>query len=119
MKRLLATIAALAILAMVEVAVAETAINKSEAMQAGRLKLMEKLKNERVFQKVEIPGTLPRLFVQPRFYTLDFDMKQKFVSVVYAYYFDGSKSTDSVRIYDSRSGKEIGYYAVPQGLKLD
>lgn len=105
--------------AFAHAAFAQTTIDKSDSMQAGRLKLMEKLRAERVFQKVEIPGNLPRLYVAPRFYTLDFDMKQKFVSVVYAYYFTGKNITDSVRIYDSRSGKEIGHFAMPSGLKLD
>lgn len=95
-------------------------IDKSAAMQADRKKLIEKLIGEGVFQKVETPGTLPRLWVRPRFYAAEFDQKQSFVSVVYAYYFDGSNETDSVRIFDSRSGKEVGSYsAVQGGLKLN
>jgi hypothetical protein len=95
-------------------------IDKSAAMQADRKKLIEKLIGEGVFQKVEVPGTLPRLWVRPRFYAAEFDQKQSFVSVVYAYYFDGSNVTDSVRIFDSRSGKEVGSYsAVQGGLKLN
>jgi len=95
-------------------------IDKSAAMQADRKKLIEKLIGEGVFQKVETPGTLPRVWVRPRFYAAEFDQKQSFVSVVYAYYFDGSSEADSVRIFDSRSGKEVGSYsAVQGGLKLN
>lgn len=118
MKALL-TIALVATIGTADIGFAQTTIDKSEAKQAGRLKLMEKLGKELVFQKVEVPGNLPRLYVTPRFYTLDFDMKQSFVSVVYAYYFDGKNITDSVRIYDSKSGKEIGGFSMPGGLKLD
>lgn len=98
---------------------AQTAIDKSAAKQAGRERLMKKLGSEGIFQKIVVPGNLPRLYVAPRFYRLDFDTKQNFVSVVYAYYFDGKNVTDAVRIYDGRSGKEIGSYTVTQGLKLD
>jgi len=119
MRAAIATFALLAMLGFAGMAAAQTTIDKSETKQAGREKLIKKLQTERVFHKIETPGTLPRLYVAPRFYTLDFDMKQQFVSVVYAYYFDGKKITDSVRIYDSKSGKEVGYFALPQGLKLD
>lgn len=109
----------LASLGSAHVAAAQTTIDKSAEKQAGRERLIEKLHKERVFQKVVVPGNLPRLYVAPRFYTLDFDMKKNFVSVVYAYYFDGKNITDSVRIFDSKSGKEIGSFSLPQGLKLD
>ena len=92
-------------------------IDKSAEMQEGRLRLLEKLKAQGVFQKVEMPGNLPRLWIAPRFHTIDFDQKQKFVSVVYAYYFDGYNMGDAVRIFDGKTGKEIGDYS-SQGLKL-
>lgn len=95
-------------------------LDKSEAMQADRKSFIEKLIGQGVFQKIEVPGNLPRLWVRSAFYALDFDMKQKFVGVVYAYYFDGSNDTDTVRIFDSRTGKEVGSYAnVQGGLQLD
>jgi hypothetical protein len=92
-------------------------IDKSAEMQQGRLKLLEKLKAQGVFQKVEIPGDLPRLWIAPRFHSLNYEQKEKFVSIVYAYYFDGYSITDAVRIYDGKTGKEIGDYS-SQGLKL-
>jgi hypothetical protein len=92
-------------------------IDKSAEMQEGRLRLLEKLKAQGVFQKVEMPGNLPRLWIAPRFHTIDFDQKEKFVSVVYAYYFDGYNMGDVVRIFDGETAKEIGDYS-SQGLKL-
>jgi hypothetical protein len=51
-------------------------------MQAQRWQLIQKLINAGVFTKVDVPGKLPRVYVTPRFNALDFDTKQKFVSVV-------------------------------------
>lgn len=94
-----------------------------QAKQARRKALIEKLIREGVFQKVETPGNLPHLWVRPGFYALDFEAKSTFVAVVYAYYFDGSKFTDSVVLYDSSTGKEIGEFnpnLYPNGgLKLE
>ena len=57
--------------------------------------------------------------MRPAFYALDFDIKDKFVSVVYAYYFDGTNIADSVRVIDSNSGKEVGNYSpLNPGLKM-
>ena len=93
-------------------------LDKSPAMQAQRAELIEKLKSQGVFQKHGVPGNTPRVWVKPAFYELDFDAKQKFVSVVYAFYFDGSNSGDMVIVYDSRSNKPIGTYS-NAGLRLD
>ncbi|WP_441228075.1 hypothetical protein AB7813_08975 [Tardiphaga sp. 20_F10_N6_6] len=94
-------------------------VDKSDEMQSNRLKLMEKMRAQGVFQKVEMPGNLPRLWVDSGFHSADFETKQKFVSVVYAYYFNGSNIADSVRIYDGKTGKEIGDYSIGNpGLKL-
>jgi hypothetical protein len=96
---------------------AEPKVDKSAAAQERRSKLIAKLQAERVFLKIEVPGNLPRLWVTQRFKALDFDTKQTFVSVVYAYYFDGNDFTDSVRIYDGQSGKEIGQFTT-SGLRM-
>ena len=95
-------------------------IDKSDKMQKQRKAFIEKLMEKNIFQKVEEPGTIPNVWVRPAFYALDFDTKQKFIGVVYAYYFDGSNITDSVRLIDSLSGKEVGDYStVNPGLKLN
>jgi hypothetical protein len=96
-------------------------IDKSPKMQQARGDLIKKLIREGVFVKTDIPGNLPRVYVGPTFYGLDFDTKQQFVSVVYAYYFDGSGGLDIVRVMDGRTNKEIGDYVLPPfgtGLSL-
>jgi hypothetical protein len=95
-------------------------IDRSEAKQTARKKLIQKLINEGVFVKIEVPGSLPRVRVGPRFYALDFDTKQSFVSVVFAYHFDDADSWGNVvRVYDGRTNKEIGDFSpVNPGLKL-
>ncbi|UJW87922.1 hypothetical protein [Devosia sp. SL43] len=90
-------------------------IDKSEAMQADRLAFLQRMINERVFTKFEQPGTLTRAFVGPAFYAATIDQKQSFVSVVYAYSYDGSNATDSVRLFDGQTGKEIGRYPNASG----
>jgi hypothetical protein len=92
-------------------------LDKSSEAQAKRLDLINRLIAEGVFQKIEVPGNLPRLWVTPKFLAIDFDAKQSFVGVVYAYYFDGTDSGDSVRIFDNITGKELGTFT-SRGLTL-
>lgn len=95
-------------------------IDKSPQMQEKRADLIEELTRLQVFAKIESPGSVPRVWVRPAFYLLDFDQKQNFVSVVYAYHFDGSSAGDFVRVIDNQTGKEIGQFN-PRlgGLKLN
>ena len=97
----------------------EVEIDKSPQMQKQRKAFIDKLIRKGIFKKIEVPGNLPRLWVKPLFYALDYDDKETFVSVVYAYYFDGTNYTDTVRIIDSSSGKQVGTYStVDSGLKM-
>ena len=94
-------------------------IDKSPETQAKRKSLIKRLIAEGVFQKVEVPGNLPRVWVTARFKALLFDDKQQFISVVYAYYFNGNGFTDTVLVYDNLNGREIGQYNPNLGgLKL-
>lgn len=93
-------------------------IDKSEKAQAGRKKLIGELISKGIFHKIETPGELPRLWVGPRFASLDFDTKTSFASVVYAYSFDRIQMENLVVLYDGRTGKKIGRYS-EYGLKLD
>jgi hypothetical protein len=96
-------------------------IDKSTGTQTQRKQLIEKLIASRIFHKVATPGNAPRVYVLPPFYELDFDTKQQFVSVVYAFYFDGTNElTDLVRVFDARTNKSIGTYTIGTGgLMLD
>lgn len=101
-----------------DAATSVAAIDKSEAAQTRRIALIRRLTDEGIFQKVETPGNLPRVWVEPAFYALDFGDKQQFTEVVYAYFFDGSNSSDHVRLFDRFTGKEIGGYTAQSGLSL-
>jgi ribosomal protein L37AE/L43A len=95
-------------------------IDKSEDAQQARKELIEKLINQGIFLKVEMSASLPRVWVKPVFYRLNFDTKERFINVVYAYYFDGTNMSDSVRVIDGHSGKEIGDYSLLNpGLKME
>ena len=88
-------------------------------MQSDRMAFIQKLLNKGIFQKVEVPGNLPHLWVKPAFYTLDFDTKSQFVNIVYAYYITQNPKYDIIVLYDSQTGKEVGKYAEDYGgLKL-
>ncbi len=92
--------------------------DKSETKQAERKALIGKLVATGIFSKVVQNGnTYPRAWTGAGFDPLEFDSKQQFLSVVYAYYFDGNES-DSVALVDGRSGKEIGRFR-PSGLQLN
>ena len=89
-------------------------IDKSEQMQADRKKLIEKMIAQGVIQKVSVTaGGVPEMFVRPSFYGLDFDTKNSFASVVFAFHFNGTEKFPSIRLRDSRTNKEIGTYGYP------
>lgn len=94
-------------------------VDRSEAAQKQRLDLIQHFIREGVIEKVETPGTTPRVIVLPAFYLVKFETKQTCASVIWCYYFDGSDPYESVNFYDSRSGKQIGYYTPLSGLTLD
>ena len=83
-------------------------------MQSDRKAFIQKLINKEVFQKVEVPGNLPHLWVKPAFYVLDFDTKSKFVNVVYAYYITQDPKYNIVVLYDSQTGKEVAEFSIEQ-----
>jgi len=50
--------------------------------QSDRKAFIQKLINRGIFQKVEVPGNLPHLWVKPAFHALDFDTKKLSVNYV-------------------------------------
>jgi hypothetical protein len=50
-------------------------------------------------------GGLVRVYTEPAFDALAIGTKRAFVSVVYAYYFEGRPSGGTVIVHDGRSGK--------------
>ena len=99
-------------------------IDKSDAKQKGRAQLIRELQQKGIFGKVEARRDSPDRMsvdatVKPRFFTLDFETKQQFVSVIYAYYCDGNES-DAVFLRDSMTDKLVGTYSsLSGGLSLD
>lgn len=94
------------------------ALDKSAKMQAERQALIQKLVNDGYFTEVVQRGTaMPRVWVTPKFTAGNFKDKEKVISVVYAFHFDGTRPSDSVAIIDAKSGNEIGRYGF-DGLRL-
>ena len=93
-------------------------IDKSEKMQEQRKEKIAKLIKNGAFQKVEVSGGIPHVWVSQGFYALHPATKAEIISVVYAYYFDGSNSSDSVRVIDSFSRELVGSFSPITGLKM-
>jgi len=88
--------------------------------QADRKAFIKDLIKQGYIQKVDDSGSLPHLWVKPRFYSLNFDTKAQMVNVVYAYYITANPNAVMVVLRDSKTGKEIGMYApLYGGLKLN
>ena len=94
-------------------------VDKSPAEQKKRRALLANLTNKGIFIRAELPDNLPRLWVGPAFHSLELHKKETYVSVVHAYYLDGSDEHASVRIFDGRTNKEIGDFTLAGGLKLN
>ena len=87
--------------------------------QAKRKELIDKMINEyHIVEKIEIPGSLPRVWVTPQFHSLTFSDKKTFIHLIYSYYYTKNPKYDMVRIFDNMTGKEIGGYMPPFGLDL-
>lgn len=84
---------------------------QEEGKQAGRRQLIEELVTKGVFKKVDFRDSGATIWVDLSFYTLDFEAKQNFCSVVYAYVSTSARDElVSVRLKDARSGKTVGDY---------
>ena len=87
--------------------------------QAERKKLIDNLINKHnIFEKIEIPGLVPRVWVTPKFHLLTFSKKKTFIHLVYSYYYTKNSDYKAVRIFDNMTGKEIGGYMPPYELNL-
>jgi hypothetical protein len=87
------------------------------AKQPERLKFINELIEKRVFTKVNVDELVPDIYVGPAFFLVDFETKQNFVSVVYAYTKTSRPNLTLVQLYDNMTGKEIGRYT-ESGLKI-
>lgn len=89
------------------------------AKQPERQRLIQSLCDKGVFKSVEYRDLGATIVVLPAFYALDFDAKQNFTSVVYAYLAAARKDKYvTVRLKDSKTGNQIGEHDL-MGLVLD
>ena len=73
-----------------------------------------------LFSKIETPGRgRPWVYVTPAFMSQTFDDKQRLISVVYAYYYDGSSDIESVQLMNSITNEPVGTYGLLNGLALE
>jgi hypothetical protein len=93
-------------------------LDRSPDEQIKRRTLLQTLTTRGIFIKAELPDNLPKLWVGRAFHSLDLNSKEAYVSVVHAYYLDGSDEHASVRVFDGKTNKEIGYFTLAAGLKL-
>ena len=94
------------------------AYNIQELTQAKRYAYIQEVIKEGIFVKVEMPASLPQVWVNPRFYALNFEQKQAFVSVVWTYYNVKDSAINTVVVYDSTTGKEVGTFNKAYGLEM-
>lgn len=81
--------------------------------------LIQELINKGVFQRVGVPGALPRLWVGPSFYEIGLNVKEKIVEAVYDHFLAQNPRYDMVFLFDGETGTKIGIYGqVHGGLKL-
>jgi len=96
----------------------KSTIMEPEELQIKRWHMIARLIQDEIFDRIEMPGTLPYIWVKPSFMNLDFRTKSAFVEIVYAYYFDrpGRKQSeiwgDTVIIKDFYTGREIGSFSL-------
>lgn len=89
-------------------------------LQAERVKLINKLVKEGVFGEIVIQNRIVKVIARPRFHALEFDTKQKFCSVIYAWAVEEDSTCDLLVLKDSQTGNRIGRFGPAYGgLKMD
>jgi predicted Zn finger-like uncharacterized protein len=105
-----------------EIAVAQR-WQEEEAKQPKRKELIQKLIKTGIFRKVDFQAGSATIWVDSSFYLLDFEDKQKFCSVIYAYVSTEAKDDIVyVGLIDALSGKTVGNYGQQWtgfGLKMN
>lgn len=92
---------------------------EDKAMQSDRLKFIESMMREGLVKKIETPGTIPRVWVTPRFQAQDYDFKESTSRAILAYYYVEDQRNDMITLWDTKSGKKIGSYSQIAGFELD
>ncbi len=120
---LIAVIAALCLAGSSPVAAAiqaKPAFDRSPEKQAARVKLIKQLQTTGFIGDINDRGKgVVDVFVKPSFLASEFKDKVNIASMIYGYYFDGSKITDTVYLLDSRSGKSVGTFNSLRSLRME
>ena len=96
------------------------AIAQNDGNRATRKQYIDAAISQGIFQKVTVPADLPHVWVTPLFNSVDFELKQNLVAMVYQYYRLGEKPKLAlVLVKDSKTGKQIGKYTPAGGLDLN
>lgn len=95
-----------------------TAIDKTSEMQKQREGLLEELTSKGIFRKIDLRENIPCVWVDKNFLVLDREKKSIFLSVIYAYYFDGTNNSDFVQIKKHLTDNDIGTFDKIHGLRL-
>jgi len=91
----------------------------SPELQGQREKLLTELRDLGIIGRIDCRDRVADAWIEPAFYALDFDSKQKFSSVVYAYCFGTSEENAVVTLRDNRTGKEAGEFSALRGLRME
>jgi len=84
---------------------------QEDMKQSARWNFIQKLVSMGVLHKVDFRHQAATIWVTPAFYLLDFDTKQSFCSVIYAYVSTKARSEIvAVTLKDRQSGKVVGDY---------
>jgi hypothetical protein len=95
----------------------------SEELQQQRKALIDKYRDAGMFVRIEVPGDVPHVFVDPVAWSLiDIEDKEAFAGVVAAYHYGLDKGVigdaqDTVRFFDRTTGKAIASYSPPLGIR--
>jgi hypothetical protein len=95
-------------------------LDRSPGKQAKRADFIKRLQATDYIGDVSGPKAgIVSVFVKPSFMVGDYKDKANVISVIYGYYFDGTNTSETVYLRDSRSGNGVGTFNSMRGLKMD
>lgn len=85
-----------------------------------RVEIIDKLQKEGVFGEIVLQNKIVKAVVKPRFYSLEYKMKQSFCGVLLAWGLDQDPGCVMVRLKDSKTDRVVGSMDKATGkLKMD
>jgi len=66
---------------------------------------------EGYIQQIKVPANHPHMYVDKKFYTLSYDLKETFSNLVWTYYITKNRKASVLVIKDGYTGKEIGQHS--------